>query len=88
MAGRLRSDDRDFAEHDLARGSGDRDHVAFVHVLTVGDELLLREVDDDSFGAADRGLAHAARDHRRVRDQPAARREDAFGRDHAVQVVG
>ena len=28
------------------------------------------------------------RDDRRVRHQPAARREDALGRDHAVQVVG
>ena len=49
---------------------------------------LRREIDHHGLGAADRGLAHAARDDRRVRHETAARREDALGRDHAVQVVG
>ena len=88
VAGGLGRDHRDLAEHDLAGRARDRDHVAFVHRDAAGDELLRREVDLDRFGAADRGLAHAARDHRRVRHETAARREDALGRDHAVQVVG
>ena len=49
---------------------------------------FVREVDVDRFRAADRRRAHAARDDGGVADETAARREDAFGGDHAVQVVG
>ena len=46
------------------------------------------DVDVELARAAHRGRAHAAGDDRGVAHQPAARREDALGRDHAVQVVG
>ena len=42
----------------------------------------------DRVGAAHRGDALAAGDHRRVRVGPAGAREDALRRDHAVVVVG
>ena len=77
--------------HDLAGRAGDRDHVALAaRSIAAARRTALRPRDRSStrFGAADRGLAHAARDDRRVRHEPAARREDALGRDHAVQVVG
>ena len=45
-------------------------------------------VDADRAGAGDAGLAHAARDHRRVRGHAAARRDDALGGMHAVDVLG
>ena len=38
--------------------------------------------------AADAHLAHLPGDERRVRADAAARREDAFGGDHAAQVLG
>ena len=88
MAARLGRDHRDLADDDLAGRAGDRDDVAFVHRDAARDELLRGEVDLHRFRAADRGRAHAARDDRRVRHETAARREDALGRDHAVQVVG
>jgi len=72
VTGRLGCDDRDLAERDLAGGTGDRDHVALVHRLAAGDELLGTEIDPHLFGAADRGLAHAARDDRGVRNETAA----------------
>ena len=45
-------------------------------------------VDAQGADAADAGLAHAARDDRRVAGHAAARRQDAFGRMHAVDVLG
>ena len=46
------------------------------------------DVDVELVRAAHRRRAHAARDHRRVAHEPAARREDALRRDHPVEVVG
>ncbi len=85
---RLGRDHRDRAQHDLAGVAVDRDDVALVHDDAACLELLRLHVDLHGLGAADRGRAHPARDHRRVRHQAAARRQDALGRDHAVQVVG
>jgi hypothetical protein len=45
-------------------------------------------VDPDRAGAGDAGLAHAARHHGGVRGHAAARRQDALGRVHAVDVLG
>ena len=71
------------------RSCRDRDDVAFAHGRAArASNCLAGEVDLHRLGAADRGLAHAARDDRRVRHETAARREDALRRDHAVQVVG
>ena len=50
--------------------------------------VLLAVVDAQRARAGDAGLAHAARDHRRVRGHAAARRQDAFGGVHAVNVFG
>ena len=68
----------------------DRDDVALAHARcrpTVGTRGF-SQVDVERRRAADRGRAHAARDDRGVAHETAARREDALGRDHAVQVVG
>ena len=51
---------------DLARRAGDRDDVAFVHDRVADRELLGLQVDLERVGAADRGLAHPARDDRGV----------------------
>ena len=51
-------------------------------------ELLRLEVHADGLAAGDAGLAHAAGDHGRVGRHAAARRQDALGRVHAVDVVG
>ena len=45
-------------------------------------------VDAQRARARDAGLAHAARDHRRVRGHAAARGQNALGRVHAVDVFG
>ena len=47
-----------------------------------------RIVDPQRARARDAGLAHAARDHRRMRGHAAARGEDALGRVHAMDVFG
>ena len=89
VAGGLGRDHRDLAERDLAGRARDRDHVAFVHRdLPPAVNCFAARSIIDRLGAADRGRAHAARDDRRVRHETAARREDALGRDHPVQVVG
>ena len=49
---------------------------------------LRRVVDPQRAGAGDAGLAHAARDHGGVRGHAAARRQDALGGVHAVNVLG
>ena len=80
----------DLADHDLAGRAVDRDDLALAHGHAVDlDELPRDDVDLRArFGTAHRGRAHAARDDRGVAHEPAARREDALGRDHAVEVVG
>ncbi len=86
--GRLRRDDGDRADDDLAGRAVDRDDIAFTDDGVAHLELLAVDIDVERARAADRRLAHATRDDRRVADQTAPRREDALGRDHAVQVVG
>jgi len=88
VARRLGRHYRDLADDDLAGRARDGDHVALAHRRAVDREPSRAEVDLHCFRTADRGLAHAACDDGCVRDQPTARREDALGRDHAVQVVG
>ena len=44
-------------------------------------------IDPERARAGDAGLAHAARDHGRVRGHAAARRQDALGGVHAVDVL-
>ena len=85
---RVGRDDGDRADHHLAGGAVDRDDLTLAHGLAVDLEEAADDVDLELVGAAHRGRAHAAGDDRGVAHEPAARREDALGRDHAVQVVG
>ena len=59
----------------------------FLKTLAAGGHGLRVVIDADRAGAGDAGLAHAARDHRRVRGHAAARGENAFGGVHAVDVL-
>ena len=60
--------------------SATRTPLAVKRLLGVGDDHLA--------GAADAGLAHAARDHGGVAGHAAARGQDALGGVHAVDVLG
>ena len=51
-------------------------------------DFLLVLVDRERFRAGHAGRAHAAADHRRVAGHAAARRENALGHFHAVDIVG
>ena len=85
---RVGRDDRNRADHDLTGRAVDRDDLALAHGLAVDLEEAADDVDLQLVGTAHRGRAHAARHDGGVAHEPAARREDALGRDHAVQVVG
>ena len=83
---------RSLAGEDFTGRTVERQPVAFLEgqVLAVGerdDNLLLVLVHRDGAGAGDAGDAHAARYHRRVAGHAAARRENALGHFHAVDVV-
>ena len=90
VARELDGDERHGAKNDDALRAVDRDDVALVeHDVRTGDASLLRHrVDMDSFDAADAGRAHAAGDNGRVARLAAVARKDAFGCDHALEVVG
>ncbi len=63
------------------------DLVALFEHLAAGGHGLRIIIDADRAGAGDAGLAHAARDHRRVRGHAAAGGErNAFGGVHAVDI--
>ena len=66
----------------------DGDDVALLEGLAHDGQRLRRVVDADRAGAGDAGLAHAARDDGRVGGHAAARRQDALGGVHAVDVLG
>src|SRR5207248_11058765 len=70
----------------LTGGAGDRDLVALLDGGAVDGELLA--LDLDLLGADDCGLAPAARHHGGMADKTASSSEDAFGRGHAVHVLG
>ena len=72
----------------LAGGAVERNPVALAPGLAVDAELARLVVHVHRTGAADAALAHAARDHRRVRGHAAACGEDALGHAHAAQVLG
>ncbi len=88
IAGQLRLHHRDRAGEHLAGRAVDGHHVALLECLAAGGERLLGVVDADRADAGDAGLAHAARDDRRVARHAAAGRDDAFGSVHAVNVLG
>ena len=88
LAGHLRLDHRHRADQHLAGRAVDGDDVALLQGDAAGLHRLRRVVDADRAGAGDAGLAHAARDDRRVRSHAAAGRQDALGGVHAVNVLG
>ena len=78
----------DLARVDFAGGAIDREVVAFVEELVADLDGLGPVVDLEGGGTADADLAHLAGDEGGVRGHPAAGGEDAFGRDHAAEILG
>ena len=76
----------DCAFEHLAGATVDRDDVAGAEHPAVDPDLAV--ADDDTLSADDGGDAPAAGNDRGVTGEPAARREDACGTGHAVNVVG
>ena len=87
LAGDLGIEHRHLSGDDIAGGAVDGEWLAFLDLRAAGGELALDQVDLHRLRAGDAGLAHASRDHRRVRGATAARGEHALGGDHAVHVV-
>ncbi len=73
------------AEHDVAGGAVERDHVAFAHDHVADGEPAV--ADRHRVGADHRGDPPAAGHHGGVAGQSSARREDALGHLHAVHVL-
>ena len=78
LAGEFGLQHRDLAFHHLADGAVDGDDVAFLEHDAARTHCPALVVDADRAGAADAGLAHAARDHRRMRSHAAAGGQDAL----------
>ena len=75
--------------HDLAGRAVDRDDVAFVHDDVADRERPRLQVDACTASAPQiAGVPMPRATTAAWLDEPAARGEDALGRDHAVQVVG
>ena len=72
----------------LTRRAVDGDDVALLHHLARDREGLRGIVDADGASARDAGLAHAARNHRRMGGHAAARGQNALGGVHAVDILG
>ncbi len=83
----LRRDEVDLADVDLSRAAVERDRVQLVDGGVADLRRLRLDVDRDALGAGDARLAHAARDHGRVRRHAAVHGEDPLCRDHPVDVV-
>ncbi len=79
---------RDLAEDNAAGAAVDGDVVSQFYGHAVDRELLGLQVDLDGFAAGNAGFSHAAGNHCRVGRHAAARRENALGRVHAVNIVG
>ena len=77
---------RHLAVKHLPRGTVDGDYVALAQHLAAGGQRTRRVIHAHRARAGDARLAHAARDHRRMRGHAAARRQNAFGCVHAVNV--
>ncbi len=79
---------RHLASIDVAVAAVDGDDVALVQRGVADGGAALDVVDVDRLAAGHAGLAHAARDHRRVRGLAAARGQDALRLEEAVDVLG
>ena len=87
FAGERRLEHRHLAGQHLAGRAVDGEHVALFQRRAAGRHGLRAVIDAQRAGAGDAGLAHAARDHGRMRGHAAARGQDAFGGVHAVNVL-
>ncbi len=76
-----------FAHQHLPGAAVDGDPLALLQGHAASRHCLGGVVDTKPAGARDAGLAHAARHHGGVRGHAAARRQDALGRVHAVDVL-
>ena len=88
FAGERRLDHRHFAGEHLPGRAVDGEDLAFLQRHAACRHGLRPVIDPQRAGAGDARLAHAARDHRRVRGHAAARGQNAFGGVHAVNVLG
>ena len=79
---------RHFAGIDMAFAAVDGDDIAFMQEGVADAGAAIDIVDVDRIAAGHAGLAHAARDHRRVRGLAAARGEDALRLEEAVNILG
>ena len=78
----------DLAGVDLAGGPVDRHPVAFLERLPLDGHRACLVVHFHGGRAAHADLPHLPCDERGVRRHTAAGRENAFGRDHAAQILG
>ena len=90
VAGELSGDQIDSAIDDDTLGAVDGDDVALVqHAIAVLDTNdLLGSVDMETLDTADTGGTHATSDNGGVARLATMARQDTFGGDHALQVVG
>ena len=87
LAGHRGLGHRHGAGQHLAGRAVDGDDLAALEHDVAGLQGLRVVVDPERARAGDAGLAHAARHHGGVRGHAAARRQDAFGGVHAVDVL-
>ena len=73
-------------EH-LTGAAIDRDEVALLDRLAIGDEQLLLDIHADRFRARHARLAQTTRDHGGMRGRAAALRQNTFGDEHTVHVI-
>ena len=88
FAGHRRLDHRHPPGQHLAQRAVDGDDVAGLEGAGTDAHGAAAVIDADRAAAGDAGLAHAARDHRRMRGHAAAGGQNAFGGVHAVNVFG
>ena len=83
-------DGLDDAREDFAGGTIDRNVVAFTQdEIGANDvEEMLRFVDADTLAACNAGQAESARNHCSVTGGAATGRENTFGNQHAVDIIG
>ena len=84
--GKFRLDRRHFTQVDPAAAAINGDDIAFVQHHITDHRLALMDVDVNIFGTDHAGLAHTARDHRRVRGLAAPASQNADRREETVNV--
>ena len=77
----------DVAPEHAARGAINGDRLAFLHNNAKGRHGARFIINAKAAGPHHAGLAHAAGNHRRVGEKPAARGQHAFGGMHALNIL-